>query len=74
MLGKANDEHWFIQNQWNDESKQEVQEGMELNLKILSDIAAQYQTSAPKNVHVINVYQALTDGCRRIGTPMRNPA
>ncbi|OME26368.1 dynamin family protein [Paenibacillus odorifer] len=50
---------WFIQNQWNDESKQEVQEGMELNLKILSDIAAQYQTSAPKNVHVINVYQGL---------------
>lgn len=29
---------WFIQNQWNDESKKEVQQGMEYNVKKLNEI------------------------------------
>lgn len=50
---------WFIQNQWNDERRDEVEEGKEHNLQVLSKIASRYQTGGNIDIKVINVYQAL---------------
>ncbi|MCP8970947.1 dynamin family protein [Ectobacillus ponti] len=51
---------WFVQNQWNDESKREVQDGLEHNRKVLEKVAANYQRNEDIHVRVVNVYQALT--------------
>lgn len=51
---------WFIQNQWNDESKREVHEGLEHNKKILQEIAAHHNTNEDLNIQIVNVYQALS--------------
>ncbi|MFP7473392.1 dynamin family protein [Niallia taxi] len=51
---------WFIQNQWNDESKREVQEGLEHNKKILQEIAVNHNTNEDLNIEIVNVYQALS--------------
>ncbi|WP_149847136.1 dynamin family protein [Paenibacillus sp. 37] len=50
---------WFIQNQWNDESKEEVADGKEHNLAIIKDIATQTKTKAPEDLRIINVYKGL---------------
>lgn len=51
---------WFIQNQWNDESKREVHEGLEYNKKVLQEIAAHHNTNEDLNIQIVNVYQALS--------------
>lgn len=52
---------WFIQNQWNDESPSEVEDGKQVNQKVLNEIADQYKTEAPRNIRVINVFKVLAD-------------
>lgn len=56
---------WFIQNRWNDESPSEVEDGKQVNLKVLNEIADQYKTEAPRNIRVINVHKALADRLKR---------
>lgn len=50
---------WFVQNQWNDESKDEVEDGKQHNQYVLEQIAKKHQTSENIDIQVINVYQAL---------------
>jgi mitofusin 1 len=50
---------WFIQNQWNDESKKEVQDGMEHNKRVLNEIAAIHKTNEETDIRIVNVYKAL---------------
>ncbi|MGJ7920247.1 dynamin family protein [Neobacillus sp. LXY-4] len=51
---------WFIQNQWNDESKREVLEGLKHNKQVLQEIAIKHHTNEEINIQIVNVYQALT--------------
>lgn len=56
MLTKA----WFIQNQWNDESKREVLEGLEQNIQILKEISIKQNINEDINIQVVHVYHALS--------------
>ncbi|MEH7094078.1 dynamin family protein [Neobacillus vireti] len=50
---------WFIQNQWNDESQDEVKDGKAHNIRVLEDIRNAHQMNHPIDVRIINVYSAL---------------
>jgi hypothetical protein len=50
---------WFIQNQWNDESNNEVKDGLEHNKNVLSEIAAYHGTNEELDIRIVNVYKAL---------------
>ncbi|WP_318502993.1 dynamin family protein [Bacillus sp. T3] len=50
---------WFIQNQWNDESQQEVEDGKAHNIRVLEDIRDAHRMNQPIDVRIINVYAAL---------------
>ncbi|MGG3471232.1 dynamin family protein [Neobacillus pocheonensis] len=50
---------WFIQNQWNDESKVEVEDGKAHNNQVLEKIRDAHHMDHPIDVRIINVYAAL---------------
>ena len=50
---------WFIQNQWNDESRSEVEDGKAWNIRVLEAIRDAHQMNHPIDVRIINVYAAL---------------
>ncbi|KEO84147.1 dynamin family protein [Tumebacillus flagellatus] len=50
---------WFVQNQWNDETPDEVEDSRAYNLQTLQQIADQYKTGGAVEIRVLNVYQAL---------------
>jgi mitofusin 1 len=50
---------WFVQNQWNDESSDEVEDGKAHNIRVLEDIRNKHHMNNPIEVRIINVYSAL---------------
>lgn len=50
---------WFIQNQWNDESHDEVEDGKDHNIRVLEDIRNAHHMNYSIDVRIINVYSAL---------------
>ena len=50
---------WFVQNQWDDESEEEVTEGKEHNVKVLQAVADAHKTNGDLDIMVVNVYQAM---------------
>jgi len=51
---------WFVQNRWNDEADNEVEDGKEHNLYILNEIQKSYKMNGSLDIRIINVYGALT--------------
>jgi mitofusin 1 len=64
-LGKV----FFVQNQWNDETTDEVNDGKEHSLMVLKDIAKSSKlNNSDVAIDIINVYKALTSKVTEDGT------
>lgn len=50
---------WFVQNQWNDESLQEVEDGKEFNESILRNLASEIKVPLENDIMIVNNYEAL---------------